>query len=160
MSYNEDARDSLEDVGLDKDVTEDRCKEVWDLLEARDAAVVLGDIVRSMLSLPRPQEQDCRNWDFQAHQSLLKSNSLYRSAFTCAWSAILDTWPGTPRREDPFKKADSKYCRPTFYLAAAVATKFALIQGFYDIEKVKEFATVKVKDGKHYVHISISQCCL
>lgn len=150
-SFVSSAKDILQ-VFLEKksgDIAEKDVKEVMDLLDARASAILMADMIRSLLSLPRPQEKDCRHWNYKMHLEVIEHDVLLRNSFTSAWSTMLALWPGAPYPPSMSgkTKTDTRCYRPTFYLAACVATKFVINEGNYDIASINEYVKVQLGAG-------------
>ena len=149
-AFSTSTKEFLQDFIDTEDVTEKHCKEVMDLLEARASAMMMADTIRSLLFLPSPQGYDCRNWNHDLHSAMTSHDAMAKSSFASAWSTLLMLWPGAPPPDSTVRKTvkDTTYCRPTFYLAAAVMTKFVLYQGNDDVDTINEFVKVRIGGGE------------
>ncbi|EOO01690.1 putative serologically defined colon cancer antigen 1 protein [Phaeoacremonium minimum UCRPA7] len=129
-------------------------------LVAHELRTCIGDWDKAFSTSTKEFLQDFIDTeDVTEKHSMTSHDAMAKSSFASAWSTLLMLWPGAPPPDSTVRKTvkDTTYCRPTFYLAAAVMTKFVLYQGNDDVDTINEFVKVRIGGAIEMISNEISR---
>jgi len=127
---------------------EEKCMEIFDLIEYRCSLMLLTDATIDILDLPRPDGLQCRDWDFVKFRENEQSGTMFTKMRTAAFGALvgrvlpkISLGPGLYRD----KEKGIKFWRPAIYLSVAIATK--LSGEGKDVKAAEDFVNHDVYEG-------------
>ncbi|KAI6381773.1 hypothetical protein MCOR25_001006 [Pyricularia grisea] len=148
---NREARSTLLKLLQSLDPPEDRVRETFTLIEWRCSMNFVADAALLYLNIPRPQEESCRNWNWEMQQYDDTSTKNYGRLRSELFGQLTELWPKNPLpvgiQRNIFR--DNLYWRPLQYLSTAICEslfdlsdyKKALTAGLEAMDKMKAFIT-------------------
>ncbi|TLS22165.1 uncharacterized protein PpBr36_09735 [Pyricularia pennisetigena] len=148
---NREARSTLLTLLQSLNPQEDRVRETFTLIEWRCSMNFVADAALLYLNIPQPQEESCRNWNWEVQQYDDTTTKNYGRLRSELFGQLTEFWPKNPLpvgiQRNSFR--DNLYWRPLQYLSAAICKNVfdpsdfnkAVAAGFEAMEKLKAFVT-------------------